>query len=144
MADCFRSTNNKYLSHPALMSDGRGFTDYRSSREMNSILMNEMKIVKSYQYKEFLGNNSDNLIKIDREETILNNGYGSVNKSFEQGTMLPEKYIRKCNKNYCEVTLNNKNGLGTGIQYSKKETCNLENKRPESVCHNNLNNVYNS
>jgi len=143
MSDCFRATNNKYFSHPALMSDGRGFTDYRSSCEMNNILRNEMKITKSYEYKEFLRKNADNLVKIDREEVILNNGYGSIIKSFDQGTMLPEKYIRKCNKNYCEVVLNNKDGLGTGIEYTKPGNCNLENKRPKSVCHNNLNNIYN-
>jgi len=55
-------SNNKYLDCPALMSDGRMFTDYRASCFRNDMLKIQNKITNSYDYRQFLINNGENII----------------------------------------------------------------------------------
>ena len=69
--DCYRATNNKYKSCPALMSDGRGFTDYRSNRQVNDSLRSDMNIISSHNFREFLIRHSDKLLETERKNANL-------------------------------------------------------------------------
>ena len=67
MSKCQKTSNNKYFNCPALMSDGRIFTDYRSSTIVNEDLMKVTDINSSYKYRQFLINNGDNIIKLNND-----------------------------------------------------------------------------
>ena len=139
---CYRATNNKYKSSPALMADGRGFTDYRSSRQTNDMLRSDMNVINSHNYRAFLIKNTDKLLETDRINANLMNGSTKCVSPYNQGTMLPEKFIQTCDKKSCTYILNNENGVGTGRYYNTSTDCNLEFSNKDSKCMNNLNNLY--
>lgn len=132
--DCYRATNNKYKSCPALMSDGRGFTDYRSNRQVNDSLRSDMNIISSHNFREFLIRHSDKLLETERKNANLMSGCNQCVKPYDQGTMLTEKFIQKCDKNTCSLVLNNKDGLGVGRHSGDAGKCNLRFKNRESSC----------
>jgi len=141
--DCYRATNNKYFDCPALMSDGRSFTDYRSSRQATNSLRSEMNIINSHNLREFLIKNTDKLIQNERQNSIDVHSCGSCERPYNVGTMLPEKYTQTCDKYKCKVELTNKNGIGLGRAYSDNRfDCNIEFNSQQSSCKNNLNNLY--
>tara|TARA_B110000908_G_C10261749_1_gene459823 strand:+ start:2623 stop:2952 length:330 start_codon:yes stop_codon:yes gene_type:complete len=69
----FTGSNNKYTDCPALMSDGRGFTDYRPINHINNLLISNNDIENNYAYREFLTQNAQSLIDINRGIAIKNN-----------------------------------------------------------------------
>ena len=58
--------NNKYQNCPALMADGRHFTDYRSNSQINMQNMEQRNIRSNYGYRNFLTNNGRTMVDIDR------------------------------------------------------------------------------
>ena len=132
--DCYRATNNKYKSCPALMSDGRGFTDYRSTRAANDALRSDMDIISSHNFREFLIRHSDKLIATDRKNANLMNGSSQCVQPYNQGTMLPEQFIQRCNKKTCSRVLHDKEGLGVGRHSDSAGDCNVGFKNRVSSC----------
>ena len=59
---CYKVSNNRYPDCPALMDDGRSFTDYRASCFRNDMLKIQNGITNSYDYRQFLINNGSNII----------------------------------------------------------------------------------
>lgn len=66
----YKIPNNKFPNCPALMDDGRAFTDYRSSCFMNNILKTQNNITNSYDYRQFLIKNGSNLINTIRDYNV--------------------------------------------------------------------------
>ena len=66
ISDCFKVSNNKYPDCPAIMDDGRAFTDYRSSCYINDVLRVKNGIQNSYAYRQFLINNGAELMNTIR------------------------------------------------------------------------------
>ncbi len=62
LPDYFRVSNNKYPDCPAIMDDGRAFTDYRSSCFMNNMLKVKNNIRNSYEYRQFLIRNGEQVM----------------------------------------------------------------------------------
>ena len=54
--------NNKYQNCPALMADGRHFTDYRPSCFTNGDLITQGNIKSSYDYRRYLINNAEKIM----------------------------------------------------------------------------------
>ena len=55
---CLKTSNNKYLNSPALMADGRTFTDYRQSASLNNLLKTNSNSFNSHEYRMFLTRNA--------------------------------------------------------------------------------------
>jgi len=66
----YKIPNNKYPNCPALMDDGRAFTDYRSPCFINDMLRTQNGISNSYAYRQFLINNGSKLINTIRDYNI--------------------------------------------------------------------------
>jgi hypothetical protein len=62
ISDCYKVSNNKYPDCPAIMDDGRAFTDYRSACYLNNMLRVQNGIQNSYDYRQFLIRNGENII----------------------------------------------------------------------------------
>tara|TARA_A100001011_G_scaffold355465_1_gene398671 strand:+ start:232 stop:666 length:435 start_codon:yes stop_codon:yes gene_type:complete len=118
MSACYRTSNNKYFNAPPLMSDGRHFTDYRSSCVANAMIHVNNKLTNSYDYRTFLIRNAKNIINQDRQVNYIMNGCTECNNPEQPGTMLREKQVEQCTKSTCSVKPNFKGGLGQGRMYS--------------------------
>ena len=68
----FTNSNNKYKNCPALMSDGRSFTDYRAINHINNLLISNNNIENNYAYREFLTQNAEQIIENNRKMTKKN------------------------------------------------------------------------
>ena len=58
--------NNKYNDCPALMADGRQFTDYRANSQINMNVMEKKNLMSNYEYRNFLIKNGNSMIDNDR------------------------------------------------------------------------------
>ena len=117
MSRCHPS-NNKYFDCPPRMSDGRNFTDYRPSCDVNNAYLNLGDILNSYEYRMFLTRNAENLMNKNRQTACDDNCCSQCMPPYDIGTMLPEKNLVRCDKNTCDMGLSYSGGLGTGRVYS--------------------------
>lgn len=122
------ATNNKFNDCPPLMSDGRLFTDYRLSADVNNIIR---KNANASVYKQYLTTNGNKLIKKNRE---LAKKRSHCNQPKNNKTLLSERNILLCGPLHCSVSELNNNGLGLGRKNTYLESCCAEN--------NNLYNYY--
>ena len=125
---CFRTSNPKYDDAPPRMDDGRHFTDYKPSCDLNVSINREQKINTSFDMRLYLQRNADQLMNENRRDATLRNGYRECGADVKTDiideftdTMLPEKYTQVCNGSTCEFKLNDPNGLGLGRQYFNNE-----------------------
>ena len=112
MSKCQKTSNNKYFNCPALMSDGRIFTDYRSSTIVNEDLMKVTDINSSYKYRQFLINNGDNIIKLNND--YINDKGGCNECNFRD---IPVETYCVYNKVNGKCEINNVNGIGQANKY---------------------------
>ena len=63
---CYKTSNNKYFDCPALMSDGRAFTDYRPSSYVNDLIRVQNNAYNSYDYRQFLIHHAGDLMKAEQ------------------------------------------------------------------------------
>ena len=119
---CFRTVDNKYLSCPPRMSDGRHFTDYRPSCELNDLIRFDNSVSNSFHYRLFLKEKAEELMNKNREAACLMNCCGPcpTNEKFMNcpgagaGTMLPEQTMWVTDGRMMKMVVNDPNGLGTG------------------------------
>ena len=107
MSICDKTSNNKYFNCPPRMSDGRHFTDYRPNCYVNNLLRYNNRTMSSYEYRQFLTQNAENLMKI-------NNMYSSQKNSCEPCNAQQINNQTKCNynKSYGTCNVNDCNGIG--------------------------------
>ena len=79
----FTDSNNKYKHCPALMSDGRNFTDYRPISHINNLLIVNNNLKNNYTYREFLIQNAETIMKNNRTIAIENNTCDKCTGSYE-------------------------------------------------------------
>jgi hypothetical protein len=129
MSNCFRTSDNKYNDAPPRMADGRHFTDYRPSCDLNNDVRRDNQIVDSFESRLFLQRNANQLMNINRNKACDKNCSSvcadDVNDDVQNegftSTMLPELNKQICNDTYCKVIQNNPNGLGLGRHYFNVE-----------------------
>lgn len=120
---CYGTSDNKHFDCPPRMDDGRHFTDYRPSCHREDLLKADNQISNSFNYRQFLQHNGKTIMDKSRAIACQKNGcrpcdaYGLGVEGFNNGTMLPEKYIQECNANACKIVLNNPSGIGLGRRF---------------------------
>lgn len=102
-------SDNFVLNFPARMSDGRLFTDYKSSGILN---LYENELNSTLEYRLYLQNNA---------EKIMDNNYNIAESLTDCNTcpgyeIIDSKILLSCNKETCEQSINN-NGIGIEVQY---------------------------
>ena len=120
MSECYKTSDNKYSDCPPRMADGRHFTDYRPTNQMELLLAADNKTHNSFQLRQFLQHNGTALMGKNREFAVKANGCSNCAQSpkgvegFDNGTMLPEKYVQHTTPTGVTVKLNDANGVGLG------------------------------
>ena len=97
----FTDSNNKYHNCPALMSDGRQFTDYRAIRRINNLLGFNNQIKKDYSYREFLIQNANKLMEHNRNISIQNNICEQYSEVDAESCLSSISYSSKPSENDC-------------------------------------------
>lgn len=105
--NCNKTSNNKYFDCPALMSDGRVFTDYRPTSYVDDLIRIQNKVYDSYSYRQFLISNGLNIIETNDKYNTMKNGCASCNYTnvSNESTCVYNKQYGLCMPNGC-------NGLG--------------------------------
>ena len=97
MGSCFKTSNNKYFDCPALMEDGRAFTDYRPSSYVNDLLRIQNRVYDSYSYRQFMIHNGLNIIETNDKYNDLKNGCASLLiKIFQMNQLASTTNISAC------------------------------------------------
>ena len=102
---------------PSRMIGGHAFTDYRPRCVVNSELLSSVEGVKgSYESRMYLQNNAEKVMEDDRRraQERLMPCAPCTRPLDESGTMLPERYVVRCDSVTCARTEVNPNGLGDG------------------------------
>lgn len=108
---------------PSRMSDGRAFTDYRTRCAVNAELMsyvsNAGMVQSSFESRMYLQRNAEKVMDIQRNTAINNLApCAPCARPFsDAGTMLPERYVVRCDGVSCTRTEVNPMGLGDGRKY---------------------------
>lgn len=106
------SLNNRYTSCPALMSDGRLFTDFRPrSNAVEDLLRSGSS---SYDYRQQLIKNASSLMSEDRRAAAAVAGCRPC-----QGAEvpMPEFQVETCDNSTCALRMADVNGLGRGRDF---------------------------
>lgn len=90
--NCNKTSNNKYFDCPALMSDGRIMTDYRSATTLNDMIRLNNKTLSSYDYRQFLIHNGEAIMKINDE-------YMDNKNSCKSGELVEVPFANVCSYN---------------------------------------------
>jgi len=99
-----RATDNFHLDFPARMSDGRQFTEYRSSCYVNLPEQN----MTTYQYRQFLKHNANEIM--NNFETI--NEYVSGCNTCSNYEIVNPTLALTCNGEQCTREINDNAGAG--------------------------------
>jgi hypothetical protein len=105
------------------MSDGRAFTDYRPRCLVNAELMQQVSqskmVQSSYESRMYLQHNADAVMERERAKAVerLIPCAPCTRPFSDAGTMLPERYVVRCNNVTCERTEVNPAGVGDGRAY---------------------------
>jgi len=121
MADCYKTSNNKHFGAPPRMDDGRHFTDYRPSCNLNQLIRTGNNLTNSFQYRLFLTQNAEELMNQNRKIACDKNCSGPCMEPYHSVNTLPELNKVKCNKNNCEIIGFDPNGLGQGRIFTDEE-----------------------
>jgi hypothetical protein len=107
MNNCNKTSDNKYLECPAVMEDGRAFTDYRQSDSVNEMIRNGNKVMTNFEYRNFLINNGKSIMKI-------NNNYLEKKLECKDCNAPTVPFEKTCvyNINYSKCSDKNINGIG--------------------------------
>ena len=107
-----RVNDNFNLEFPAIMNDGRQFTDYRS----NCVLNNLSQQMSSQEYKNYLINNTNQILKNQMEITRALMDC----KNCGDYSIIPSNLSLQCNKNNCTNFVNNPN-FGRNVDRTIKD-----------------------
>lgn len=108
---------------PSRMNDGRSFTDYRPRCIVNAELLAAVDRAKmtlsSYESRMYLQQNADKVMEEERKKAVdrLIPCAPCKRALNDPGTMLPERYVVRCDGVSCSRTEVNPNGLGDGRSY---------------------------
>ena len=73
-ATCYAGSNNIYYSFPPLMNDGRNFASWQPGAVLNNELKKSANIKTNWEYRQYLTENADNIIKINQTQSCNNCG----------------------------------------------------------------------
>jgi hypothetical protein len=105
--NCNTASNNKYLDCPAIMSDGRTFTDYRPSSTVDDMIRLSNNVMSNFEYRQFLTNNGDSIMQINNKYLENKLGCSGCN-----APIIPFDKTCVYNTSYGKCGPNNMNGVG--------------------------------
>lgn len=109
---------------PSRMADGRAFTDYGGMCSAHSLIMKTVNpkgvALSSYESRMYLQRNAEQFMKMEFDRSVARMAPCAPCKrpNSDPGTMLPERYVYRCDGVSCAKTEVNPYGLGDGRQFN--------------------------
>jgi transposase len=99
---CYSASNNIHSDFPALMSDGRLYTNYEPMCEVNNQYIERNGIKTNYQYRQFLMDNAESIMNQNSKQAcdecgVCNYGYPLRTAEPSQG-----KYIYRSTQDFTQ------------------------------------------
>jgi len=88
---CYSGSNNIHFDFPPIMSDGRNFASWQPGAEINKTIRKENNIATNWQYRKYLVQNADQIIKLNQQEACNDCGCCNVPHS-EKSSNTPYTY----------------------------------------------------
>jgi len=120
---CDVATDPKVMC-PTRMADGRAFTDYRPRCIVNAELMQSVAgqnmIQSSYESRMYLQSQADKVMEQERQKAVdrLIPCAPCQRPFSDPGTMLPERYVVRCDGVTCDRKEVYPGGVGDGRNYA--------------------------
>lgn len=93
---CYSGSNNIHFDFPPIMSDGRNFSKWQPGSKVNEELRKENNIKSNWQYRQYLTQNADSIIKSNQLEACDDCCYCPVNQSNKQVTSNSPFLYKSC------------------------------------------------
>ena len=117
-----RTVNNRFNTSPAIMNDGRSFTDYRPASYVDSMIAHSNKINGSNEYRDFLIQNGLNLMKVNDMYIEDKMGHRMCNQMNKPGS----EFAKVCEINRSTMSCLDTNPQKTGIYFSTEGKKDME------------------
>jgi len=121
MSSCSSCTQKGDIPCPSRMADGRAFTDYRPRCAVNAELVQAIggKTASAYESRMFLQRNANKWMDSERVKSVerLSPCAPCKRPTSDPGTMLPSRYVVRCDAVTCSREEVNPAGLGDGRMY---------------------------
>ncbi len=65
-ATCYSGSNNIHYDLPPIMSDGRNYASWQPGAVLNKKIKNQAGIKSNWQYRKYLTDNADNIIRYNQ------------------------------------------------------------------------------
>ena len=130
---CNKTSNNKYFDCPARMDDGRTFTDYRPSYSVDDMIRYSNNVMGSYDYRQFLIHNADNIMSVNNEYTADKVGCktcNAINIPFNTNCDINSQYSKCSVVDPSGVGLNN---VVTGFNLEEQMDDDLSSNQIKSI-----------
>ena len=88
---CYSGSNNIHFDFPPIMNDGRNYASWQPGAEINKTLRKENNIKSNWQYRNYLVQNADQIIKLNQQEACSDCGCCNVSQS-ERSNNSPFSY----------------------------------------------------
>ena len=89
---CYSGSDNIHYNFPAIMKDGRLFTNWQPGTEENTNFKKYGAVDNNKKYRKYLVENADQIIKFNQETSFRNTGFGvslkNVNHNNPRGPYL--------------------------------------------------------
>ncbi len=105
-----RTVNNKFQTSPAIMNDGRSFTDYRPACYVDTMIANKNNIKGSNDYRDFLIHNGLSIMKVNDMYIEDKMSHKMCNNSNKPGS----SFARTCTVNNSNMSCLDVNPSYTG------------------------------
>jgi hypothetical protein len=89
---CIEGSNNIHFDFPPIMNDGRNFAKWQPGAVINERIRNENNIKTNAQYRKFLTENADSIIKSNQLDACENCCYSSAMRTGEPISNSPFLY----------------------------------------------------
>lgn len=67
-ATCYSGSNNIHFNFPPIMADGRNFASWQPEAVVNNRIRQQENITTSWQYRQYLTNNANEIMKMNSYE----------------------------------------------------------------------------
>ena len=81
---CYTGSNNIHFNYPPIMADGRNFASWQPGAVVNEKIRQESGIKSNWQYRKYLMENADQIIKYNQLGACEQSSGGVVNYGGEE------------------------------------------------------------
>jgi len=140
---CRKTSDNLNFECPAKMSDGRIFTDYRPSCDVEHALYNSNALRNSFEYRTFLTNNAQTIMQYNLQQS----NELACGSYCEEVPIPAPQWVQKCDKYSCEIKASSAAADGLGLLNASSTLSSPPPSKPapsvqKNVCTTHCDNVF--